>query len=178
MDQYDSRCDGCKISQGLKEPKGKVLIQLDGGWTLNHYGGTGGFLGWLALQPSNHRMEFSDLLQREAVALGPNIQRIDLALRQYWGTFFKDDPIRRVYALYFHEGPFDKTPSPYHLHIHLIPRTQKMDALLRQSDGSQIIAWDIYKISATANCPSDYSVDDARAEHLAAYLKTLLPKPS
>ena len=175
-DLYDPNCDGCKLSQGLKEPRGKVLIAMEGGWTLNHYGGSEGFLGWLALQPRYHRMEIADLTRSEAAALGPNIQRIDAALRQYWSISFSDDLIKRLYVLHFHEGPFDEKPSPYHLHLHLIPRTQKLRALLRT--GTDIIAYDIYKVSKAPTFPAEYKVDEPRAERLATFLKSALQSAS
>lgn len=168
---YDPDCHGCQLSQRLKQPFGRVLIPMEGGWTLNHYGNKEGFLGWLALQPRDHCMEISDLSTPQAAALGPNLKCINVALRQYWSIEF-DDPIERVYTLYFHEGVFDKEPSPYHLHLHLVPRTRRLDPLLRAC--GEILAWDIYKISKLAAFPHEYRRDAGRAEHLMTFLKTAL----
>ena len=52
-------CKGCELSKGNGDPPGGIIVKLDGGWILNHYGGSEGFLGWLALQPSCHRMELA-----------------------------------------------------------------------------------------------------------------------
>ena len=184
IDEYDPNCDGCKISQGHKEVTGKLVIEMNGGWTLNHYGGGEGFLGWLALQPRYHRMELADLTEREAAFLGPNIQRIDLALRQYWSIRFDADPIERVYVVYFLEGVFAKpNPSPYHLHVHLIPRTRRFDPLLRKDNGSTstIIAWNIYQLVECQDFPEEYrikGVNKQYTENLMAYLKSSLWKSS
>ena len=34
--EYKNDCDGCKISQGHKDVKGRIFVDLDGDWTLNH----------------------------------------------------------------------------------------------------------------------------------------------
>ena len=41
------------------------IIELDRDWTLNHYGGSEGFLGWVVLQPKYHRLDFADLTHQE-----------------------------------------------------------------------------------------------------------------
>ena len=158
--EYDPKCDSCKISRGFKQVLGKTIIELESGWVLNHYGAPEQtFLGWLALQPRYHRMEISDLSKDEVMALGTHVQRIDSALRQYWSIVFANDPIESLYVTCFHEGRYDKpTASPYHLHMHLIPRTRKFDALLRMTDGSTIVAWDIYKIVKHPGFPQEYAI--------------------
>ena len=101
-----------------------------------------------------------------------NLQFINSALRQYWSATFANDPIERIYTLYFHEGVFDAKPSPYHLHFHVIPRSRRLDALLRAC--GEIVAWDIYKVSKLAAFPAEYRRDEARAEHLMTFLKPVL----
>jgi diadenosine tetraphosphate (Ap4A) HIT family hydrolase len=147
------------------------MVSLPGDWTLNHYGGHEGFLGWLALQPRDHCPEIADLSPRQAAGLGSNLRRINLALREYWSATF-DDPIERVYTLYLHEGVFDARPSLYHVHFHIIPRSQRLDALLRSC--GEIVAWDIYKVSRLAAFPPEYRRDEIGAEHLMNSLKTIL----
>jgi diadenosine tetraphosphate (Ap4A) HIT family hydrolase len=178
---YVPNCEGCEISHGCGEVSKDVrrrggAIELDGE----------GFLGWLALQPRYHRMELSDLGTDEAAAFGRNIQDIDIALRQYWSIHFEDDPIERVYAVYFFEGVYDRPcPTPYHLHIHLIPRTKQFDPLLRRAteDGSTIVAWNIYKLTEKEmgdRFPPKYRVDneDQKMVNLMTYLGGYLRKPS
>lgn len=190
-ERYKADCKGCGISKrrqkALKHLPCQIVIDLDGNWTLNHYGGDEDFLGWLALQPRYHRMELKDLRPNEAAALGGNIQDIDIALRSYWSTAFPKDPIERVYVVYFFEGVFDRPkPQPYHLHIHLIPRTKKFAHALRTEDGSTINAWDIYTLrkgkpaegmKAPFMFPSKYQVkkkDDQNANNLMTYLSGFL----
>lgn len=121
MKNYEERCKGCQLSQGLRHPRGNIIVELDGDWILNHYGGNEGFLGWMALQPKLHRMDLTDLTPDEMKALGGNIQRVERALRSYWSFRFESDPIQRVYVVYFFESFFNSPPTEYHLHIHLIP---------------------------------------------------------
>jgi diadenosine tetraphosphate (Ap4A) HIT family hydrolase len=142
---YESACEGCSRSQGNDAVMGGI-VRLSGDWILNHLGGPSGFLGWMALQPRYHRMELAELTPEEAAALGSNIQRVEAALRQSWFMKFPEDPIRRMYVVYFFESIFDKKPTKFHLHIHLIPRTEMYGEWLQDSEQSGIIAWDIYKI--------------------------------
>jgi diadenosine tetraphosphate (Ap4A) HIT family hydrolase len=154
---YHNDCKACAISRRIEEPcRGGGIIELDGNWILNHYGGDEGFLGWMALQPRFHRMELTDLNSDEANALGKNIQKIDLALRQYWAIKFPTDPVRRVYVVYFFESAFEKSCDKYHLHIHLIPRTERFSSLSiriektqgieKVEDGVLLIAWNIHQL--------------------------------
>jgi diadenosine tetraphosphate (Ap4A) HIT family hydrolase len=183
---YHDCCKGCRISQGIEEPRrGGGIIELDGNWILNHYGGDEGFLGWMALQPRFHRMELTDLNTDEANALGKNIQNIDLAMRQYWAIEFPKDPVRRVYVVYFFESAFEKSSDKYHLHIHLIPRTEKLGDLLREE--GKVIAWNIYKLSKpnkSNEFPPEYMAqpendeDRRKVEALMTYLRGQLHRPS
>lgn len=50
----ESECPVCKIIQDRKGPAGGPVILLKSDWTLNQYGGSEGFLGWLTLQPREH----------------------------------------------------------------------------------------------------------------------------
>ena len=186
-EQYDPKCEGCNISRkrnkALERLPGNIVIDLPGDWTLNHYGSSEGFLGWLALQLRYHRMELNQLLPNEAAALGRNIQDIDIALRQYWSIHFKD-PIQRVYVVYFFEGAFDEPKRElYHLHIHLIPRTKKFaHTLNKKKRGSEIVAWNIYtlreEMKKLCAFPSRYEVvgEDGKqnAERLMTYLSGFL----
>ena len=101
---------------------------MPGDWVVNQYGGSEGFLGWLALQPRFHRMALSDLTDTEARALGPNIRALDKVLTQFWTNQFPADPVERVYVIYMFESefaePLGRPEERFHLHIHLIPRTK------------------------------------------------------
>ena len=158
---HNQSCDGCKLSLEKKAITGGI-VKLGDRWILNQYGGQEGFLGWLALQPYYHRMELTDLDDEETMHLGMYIKKVEIALYEYWAKSFQSDPIERMYVIYFFESCFDKpTPSLYHLHIHLIPRTKRLGDLLRQytNDSSSILAWDIYKLSRHRDTfPYDYQI--------------------
>lgn len=185
---YKSDCKGCKLSQGIEEPRrGGGIIELNGNWILNQYGGDEGFLGWMVLQPRFHRMELTDLNTSEVKALGVNIQNIDLALRRYWACRFEKDPIKRVYVVYFFES------TGYHLHIHLIPRTKRFRSLsirvpktqgISKTEECRLIAWNIHKLSEHQDFPSEYRIREENEENrqkveaLTTYLRDYLSKLS
>lgn len=129
MNMYADGCAGCAISQGLRQVPGGV-VKLFGNWTVNHYNGDEGYLGWLALQPRFHRMALRELTESELQSLGPNIRDLDIFLTRYWDLQYPDDPILRVYVVYFFESAFQRPPEkePFHLHIHVIPRFRSLDS--------------------------------------------------
>lgn len=184
MQNYVKGCRGCAISQGCYEEvndRGGV-IELGDDWTLNHYGGPEGFLGWMVLQPRFHRMDIADLTVDEAASMGRKIQSVNEALRQYWSSAFADDPIQRVYVVYFHESVFGKVESTHpsqewHLHIHLIPRTVRLGQLLRRySCNGSIRAWsmpEIVKLSE-GDVPSEYKKNNENMSALVAHLRSHL----
>ena len=176
---YREDCEACRWSRGEKQPP-SGMIRLDGYWMLNHYAAEQAFLGWMALQPTYHRMELTDLETEEARALGRHIQNIDMALRQYWSIHFDEDPIQRVYVVYFFEGVFD-VPRPkkkFHLHMHLIPRPVKLDKLLREElkdgKGTGINAWNIYKLHCQQEFPVEYRRSEKRVNALMTFLRGYL----
>ena len=172
-------CAGCDISQGVHVDVNQRggIVELDGNWILNHYGGSEGFLGWMALQPRFHRMELADLTPEEAAALGSNIQKVEAALRQYWLKNFPSDPIQRMYVVYFFESIFDPKPDKYHLHLHLIPRTVRLGRLLRRysCDGS-IHAWSVSQIVIlnAGDIPDEYKNKNHEKPVLMTYLRACL----
>jgi len=168
-------CQGCAISQGHSRTPGGIVVPLENDWIVSHYGGGEGFLGWLALSTRYHRMEIPELTHQEAAALGPNIQRVDNALKAYWSKEFEFDPIERMYTLYLMEGTFDTPyPSPYHLHIHIIPRPRKLGALLREDmmfGGTTINAWKIPFLYKRHDFPSEYRRTEDTARKLMEFLR-------
>jgi hypothetical protein len=82
----------------------------------------------------------------EINAFGKNIQNIDISLRQYWAIRFPEDPIGKVYVVYFLES------KGYHLHIHLIPRTME----LGQGDPQVYMAWKTSERTAREDFPKKY----------------------
>ena len=151
--EYQKGCKGCAISQGSEEPSGGT-VHLEGGWLLNHYQGSEAFLGWLAMQPKLHAMELSDLNEAELKSLGPNTTLIDKALRAYWVEHHKEDPIERVYVVYFFESAHEWPPSKYHLHVHLIARPQSLRGL--QSNGESLTGWRLCDVKKHSSFPLRY----------------------
>lgn len=173
---FDPNCFCCDISRN--RVPGLIVIELGRFWTLNHYGGAEGFLGWLALQTKFHREDFTQLCDDEANELGVHIREINKALIDYWNENFEDDHIERIYVVYFQESCFDE-PTPEkksHLHIHIIPRTLGFDRLLREKDrhscsSSTINAWKIYTISRHPDFPSRYNrCDEPNIRKLMGFL--------
>lgn len=136
----ESTCHGCDFSQGMRAIGSNV--NLPGSWSLNHYGGPEGYLGWLALQPFWHRMAFSELTDEELRHLGPNISAVERVLSEYWKQVF-NDPIERLYVVYFFEGC-----GPYHVHVHLIPRFASLEPRLH--------AWEAPRATTSATFPQQY----------------------
>lgn len=165
----DYRCEEC---QKTEVPCGG-FVPLGKYWILNHYQGKEAFLGWLVLQPRRHVMELGDLTEHEAKALGPNIQRIDEALRRYWqSTFGTDDPLERVYVVYFFESAYDWPPPNYHLHIHLIARPRSFRGL--QSCGSPLVGWRVHDVKTHPSFPVWYRPIEGSVNHLMAALRAAL----
>lgn len=165
-------CKGCHISGELGDdlPIGG-LVRLPGDWTLNHYGGSEGYLGWLALQPYEHRMAFSKLSPEELCHLGPNIHKVEKYVCMYWKQTYAGDPIEKLYVIYFFDGG-----DPYHVHLHLIPRFKHMDTKLQ--------AWNVPEATMSATFRSEYQrgtndsdkeVYEKQVWSLMNYLREKLP---
>ena len=154
-------CEGCDFAQGKNIVGGNVL--LPGSWSVNHYGGSEGFLGWLALQPYRHVLTFTDLKAHELEKLGPNIAAIEKVLKEYWESTF-GDPIERLYTIYFMEG------GSKHMHIHLIPRFKSLETRLRD--------WNMPRATMSATFPEKYRRDAANFQSqvccIMKYLKSNL----
>ncbi len=75
----EKNCKGCALLNNPISARGGIVVNLDEHWALNHYDGTEGFLGWLALQPKRHVMDLPELNSDELTALGEHIKQITLA---------------------------------------------------------------------------------------------------
>lgn len=180
MTTYADGCAGCAISQGLLPVTGGI-VKLSGDWIINQYGGSEGFLGWLALQPRFHRMGLSQLTHDELHSLGPNIRELDLCLTHYWHLQYPADPVARVYVIYFFEDEFREPPAlePFHLHIHIIPRFQSLgtDERLRrtENDVKWVDGWRVPALALEQKVPGPYDRRSprwqTRASNLMAYLR-------
>lgn len=171
----DEHCRGCRISTGQEVPCGEI-VKLDDNWILNHYQGSEAFLGWLVLQTNRHEMELTGLHANEASALGPNIQKIEKELRGYWTNTFPEDPIERVYVVYFFESAYEWPPSGYHLHFHLIARPRSFRGLQRNSD--PLVAWRIHDVKTHPCFSMKYRPVEENVRNLMAHLKQRLQTPN
>ncbi len=161
-------CKGCNITKD--QPRGGI-IEMGKLWVANQYWGGEGFLGWLALQPREHRMQLEQLTDEEAREMGTAVRDLTGRLSKYWGKKeeWKQDRLERVYVTYFFESVFDNNPTQYHLHIHLIPRTRKMRALISK-EGS-INCWIIHTISKMNGFPEEYFRYAERVDELMEALR-------
>lgn len=191
--EYYRNCLGCKIFQGEPPPAGGAVLKLDGNWMLNHYGGKEGFLGWLILQPMEHKYLCGEWTKRKGTKkkwtnkeleyLGKHIKNISEHLHKYWkDNFFNDefkDEIKRIYVVCFSECFHNDEPAlEPHLHFHIIPRTQKM-ADLKKCNGSRYYAWNICQAFGHISFPERYVTkagkQNKNVEELMNYLKDNLP---
>jgi len=160
-EKYKKNCKGCELSENSEDAQNPGgIIQLKGNWILNHYRGSEGFLGWLALQSGKCGKQLSDLKESESMALGPNIQDIEINLRKYWESHFPKDPMERMYVLYFAE---------YSLHFHLIARPKSIRELTLcrkacsgyseiQSEPVKIEAWNMPLATKCRGFPPEYNI--------------------
>ena len=58
-------CICCKIAKGCGEGYQKIVVELGGGWVLNHFYGRETYLGWLVLETKEHRTDFNKLIPQE-----------------------------------------------------------------------------------------------------------------
>jgi len=181
---YADKCASCKYSQGIEHPRGGVA-KLTGDWIVNQYGGSEGYLGWLALQPRFHYNDLSDLTATELHALGPNLKDLDGVLKQYWRLQFPADEIRRVYIVYFFESKFRKTckeDEEFHLHIHVIPRFESLGQpgglLVSKCGVTWVDGWQVPLLFERGVIPEPYRRDspmwESRATQLMDYIRNEL----
>ena len=173
-------CDCCKIIGGEGVGFQKIIVNMEGGWVLNHFGVSDNtWLGRLVLSTKCHRIDWGDLCFKEAITLGLNIQRINWSLRQYWSKTFPDDPIELVHFAYLNETPFIKCWSGkellkrLHVHIHLQTRTRKMGEMLNYCD--EQIGWHLQdNVRRFPSYLKDITKDDKRVVDLMNYLNKSL----
>ena len=126
-----NECICCKIAGGSGEGYQKLVVELEGGWVLNHYFTEGGtFLGRLVIVTKAHRVDWGYLSSEELKTLGINIQRINNSLRQYWAINYPEDQIELVHVAYLNESPYieckieEELLQSLHVHLHLLTRTK------------------------------------------------------
>jgi diadenosine tetraphosphate (Ap4A) HIT family hydrolase len=93
---------------------------------VNHYSNEKErFLGWLVVQPLQHRMRMSDLTVEELKDFGIMAQRIEDALVTTYNASHVDDKIEIVYLVRLGESTLGGG-AEWHLHWHLAPRPFSM----------------------------------------------------
>jgi diadenosine tetraphosphate (Ap4A) HIT family hydrolase len=121
-------CFSCDVAAGKKNGLQdlKYVVELDGGWILDHNSDEKSYLGYLILATKKHVEDLDKLSLEQASTLGINIKRINYSLKKYWLANF-DDVIERIHIAYLNEGPFiAKDMNGSHVHFHIVPRTKKM----------------------------------------------------
>ncbi len=113
------------------------IILLGRHWMVNHYQNKEeSFLGWLVMQPVEHRMTSSEMTMRELEEFGVVSERLEGALRRSLDAMVSDDPVGIVYLVRLGESTL-ATPTEWHLHWHMVPRTASMK---QRSEG-----WEVWK---------------------------------
>ncbi len=102
------------------------VIPLGTHWMVNHYSNQRErFLGWLVLQPIQHRMRMSEMTSEESKEFGIMAQRLENALVTTYNASHADDKIEIVYLVRLGESTLGER-AEWHLHWHMIPRTFSM----------------------------------------------------
>jgi diadenosine tetraphosphate (Ap4A) HIT family hydrolase len=151
LPQRNVVCHGCEIAGDQS-----ASVLLPSGWSANQYNGDGKYLGWLALQPIRHVMEFAHLNVQELRSLGPNIHCLERALRNYFA-----ERLVRLYIVYFFEYPGEG----YHLHLHLIPRLNSFG----------ILGWEAWRAVKDGRISTKYLIknrDDPKVARLMNHLRS------
>jgi diadenosine tetraphosphate (Ap4A) HIT family hydrolase len=102
------------------------VIPLGSRWMVNHYSNQSErFLGWLVVQPIQHRMRMSELTVGELKEFGIMAQRLEDTLFTTYNALYVDDKIEIVYLVRLGESTLGER-AEWHLHWHLVPRTSSM----------------------------------------------------
>jgi len=129
-------CKGCRRAAGMNDVDGGV-ISLGLHWMVNHYSNNEErFLGWLVVQPIQHRMRMSEMTINESKEFGIMVQRLENALVTTYNASHADDKIEIVYLVRLGESTLVER-AEWHLHWHLVPRTSSLKG---KCEG-----WDIVK---------------------------------
>ena len=113
------------------------VIHLGPHWMVNHYSNQKErFLGWLVVQPIQHRMRMSEMTVEELKEFGIMAQRLEDALVETYNASHADDKIEIVYLVRLGESTLEER-AEWHLHWHMVPRTSSMK---HKCEG-----WDIVK---------------------------------
>jgi len=122
MTMAETYCKACDmINREVSENLHDVIL-LGEHWSVNQYMGGERFPGWLVMQPRRHCMRIQDLTVGELLEFWVQFVRVEEALKTVWPEVFPGDKVERVYITLF----FENTEGFWHLHFHIVPRTDKM----------------------------------------------------
>lgn len=105
-------CFICRKHEGLEAAPPGGYIYEDEHWMVCHAPGKLGPLGTLFIESRRHFLDYSEMTQEEADALGPLLKRVYQALRQHTDA-------ERIYQLSTMEG------QP-HLHMWIVARRREI----------------------------------------------------
>ncbi len=127
------------------------IILLGSYWMVNHYQNKEeSFLGWLVMQPVEHRMTASEMTRWELEEFGVVAERLEGALKRSLDAMFPDDPVGIVYMVRLGESTL-ASPAEWHLHCHMVPRTASMK---QRSEG-----WEVWKCRERGVKPAPTGVE-------------------
>ena len=147
-----------------------------GTWYVNHYGS--GYVGWLTLQPKEcvpqiARIKNSNTLEQ----MGRAIKAVTAGMITVWPKEFSGDKLQRVHTVSFMESHFDTRPfnDSFHVHIHLIPRSQRIGKLIRRhlNGVRQNVPWDDYKIPRQIAHSPEFILYRRNLPRVANFMKAL-----
>jgi len=127
------------------------VMPLGSHWMVNHYSNQKErYLGWLVVQPTQHRTRMSEMTVEELEDFGLVAQRLENALVSTYNSSHADDKIEIVYLVRLGESTLgDK--AEWHLHWHMVPRTSSMK---HECEG-----WDIVKCRERGLKPAPSSLE-------------------
>ncbi len=121
----NEHCRGCRRAAGMDDVDGGV-IRLGSHWMVNHYSNREErFLGWLVIQPIQHRMRMSELTVAELKEFGIIVQKLEDWLVTTYNASHGDDKIDIVYLVRLGESTLGEG-AEWHIHWHMVPRTSSI----------------------------------------------------
>jgi diadenosine tetraphosphate (Ap4A) HIT family hydrolase len=118
---------------------------------VNHYSNRKErFLGWLVVQPIQHRMRMSEMTVEELKEFGIMVQKLEDAFVTTYNASHVDDKIEIVYLVRLGESTLGEKPE-WHLHWHLVPRPSSMK---HKCNG-----WDIVKCREKGLKPAPFRLE-------------------
>ncbi len=109
------------------------------------------FLGWLVVQPIQHRMRISEMTVEELKEFGIITQRLEDALVTTYNALHPDDKIEIVYLVRLGESTLGER-AEWHLHWHLVPRTS--------STKSKCEGWNIVEVQGKRSQTGTLQIGD------------------